>query len=123
MDDLDLEKTYSREQQRLGHELDETTTSHRQVSNYIQRKFLFLLYWSWSVLLRNIGNEANAQFARIRTNEEDVDAQLELEKENELDETGTFPADSTPLPEQQRKIIRFDDGDPAQPNNWPRVRL
>jgi hypothetical protein len=58
-----------------------------------------------------------------------IDAQLELEEKDELKET-TVAASCSPAgsandsrePTPARKIIRFDDGDPAQPNNWSQVR-
>ncbi|KAF2119923.1 major facilitator superfamily domain-containing protein [Lophiotrema nucula] len=98
----DLEKTYSREQQRLGHELREVTTPHTLIRSI------------------SLGQES----VRIRTNEEDVDAQLELEKEDSFkEETSPVPSSdaSNPVP-PARTIIRFEDGDPEQPNNWPRKR-
>ncbi|KAF2466389.1 MFS general substrate transporter [Lindgomyces ingoldianus] len=98
-----LEKTYSREQQRLGNELEIPPTPHPLVRSISQAE---------------VGEES----ARIRVNEEDVDAQLELEKEDDLKETEeSSPAQSSTGSGQQappRRIIRFEDGDSAQPNNW-----
>ncbi|KAF2740776.1 MFS general substrate transporter [Polyplosphaeria fusca] len=79
-----LETTYSREQQRLGHELDEETTPH--------------------TLIKSLA---------------------ELEKEDALKENEQLPSPSSNYPEPsqpERTIIRFEDGDPAQPNNWPKIR-
>lgn len=80
------------------------------------------------VPVANISLESNRilQAPRI-LDEEDIDAQLYLEKEDNGKEKITPSASPSPTPSSNganeqttpgRNIIRFDDGDPAQPNNW-----
>ncbi|PSN74998.1 MFS general substrate transporter [Corynespora cassiicola Philippines] len=98
-----LEKTYSREQQRLGDGLDVVTTPHSLVRSVTQP-----------------GEES----IRIADIEEDVDARSELEKKHEEFQETSLPTpagscangDNNEPP--ARRVIRFDDGDPHQPNNW-----
>ncbi|KAF1998359.1 MFS general substrate transporter [Amniculicola lignicola CBS 123094] len=108
-DDLqELEKTYSREQQRLGNELELPTTPHTLVRGR-------------SRVSRLSRAGEHSQSDCIQLNEEDVDTPIEIEKDEYKDSASpacTWSHDS--LPETAKKIIRFDDGDPSQPNNWNR---
>ncbi|KAH7128336.1 major facilitator superfamily domain-containing protein [Dendryphion nanum] len=104
----DLEKTYSREQQRLGNEseLKIPTTPH-------------------SELVRSVTQEESSHIPRIRNNSDDIDNIPKLGKEENGEAEQTPPPRSPTAsnieqnpPLQPQTIIRFDDGDPAQPNNW-----
>lgn len=66
----------------------------------------------------------------LRLDEDDAisEAPIEPEEKDEAKEVATTttasPGASAGTPHESRlprKIIRFDDGDPAQPNNWSRV--
>ncbi|KAF2265147.1 MFS general substrate transporter [Lojkania enalia] len=105
----DLEKTYSREQQRLGHELEEVMTPHMLVRDMTR-------------------GQESVRPTHSRVNEHDVDAQLALEKEDEPREEErasggptSEASDSLDLSNPARTIIRFEDGDPAHPSNWRQI--
>ncbi|KAF2194435.1 MFS general substrate transporter [Zopfia rhizophila CBS 207.26] len=98
----DLEKTYSREQRCLGNGLDLPTTPHTQAARHVTHR------------------EESLLSIRIGADEEDVDAQLELEKEDDFKEAASPPefSSGSGQPPAPRKIIKFEEDDPEQPNNW-----
>ena len=59
---------------------------------------------------------------RMRLNEKDIDAQLELEKEDKFKGASSpnHPAQSTQS--TPRRTISFEENDPEQPNNWSQVQ-
>lgn len=122
----DLEKTYSRERQRLGdeQELRLPTTPLSLVAQGIQ-------FPTWvSQCFAKLLVEGILQLPRIRVDEENVDTQSELEEKDGAKETtkstasptGSSSSSNEDPPAPARTIIRFDDNDPAQPNNWSQVR-
>ncbi|KAF2010969.1 MFS general substrate transporter [Aaosphaeria arxii CBS 175.79] len=105
-----LEKTFSREQSRLGNdnELRAVTTPHSEI-------------------VRTVTQERSSRLPRIKSEADDIDAQIDFEKDEEYNADSP---DSETSPTGQdgeenashRIIIRFDDDDPEQPNNWSNKR-
>ncbi|KAF2274613.1 MFS general substrate transporter [Westerdykella ornata] len=126
----DLEKTYSREQQRLGngYELRVQTTPYSLVRSPTQGITMFYLQAHFGRCAHIGVVEERLQHPDDRIGANDFDAHFESE---EKEVKPTLSATSTPrdLSSQPsggttpaRKIIRFDDDDPAQPNNWSQKR-
>ena len=72
--------------------------------------------------------EEGSYYPRVEVDERVVDTQLELEEKDKNKEaaisTAVSSKASSARPDQVtlgRKIIRFDDKDPLQPNNWSQV--
>ena len=59
---------------------------------------------------------------RIRLNEKDVDAQLELENEDEFKGASSSDRSVQSTQSTSRRIISFEENDPEQPKNWSQVR-
>ncbi|KAF2204912.1 MFS general substrate transporter [Delitschia confertaspora ATCC 74209] len=94
----DLERTYSREQQRLGREFDEPTLTPSLARQLSQA-------------------EKNVILSPIRIEEEDD----HLRPDHGDDDREKSPPQSSLEAEErapQKKIIKFDEADPEQPNNW-----
>ncbi|OAL44349.1 MFS general substrate transporter [Pyrenochaeta sp. DS3sAY3a] len=127
MESADLERTYSREQQRLGpgHEVVISPVALvRSVTSRSQRS---------RRSSRSRAGEQSARAARLKDLEKDnVDFASDLEKEDQIEKIAS-PAPSTldsasrnasqsdassSHETQQRRVIRFEDGDPENPDNW-----
>jgi hypothetical protein len=130
----DLEKTYSLEQQRLGNgqELHIITTSLSLARSLTQGNSLYAFKRHCYLVVNYLSTaERKSQHTPpIRLDDDDVDAQIDPEEKDEGNEA-TTTATSSPAgsasksnePTPPRKIIRFDDSDPTQPNNWSRVGI
>ncbi|KAI8932812.1 hypothetical protein NX059_010298 [Plenodomus lindquistii] len=131
MESADLERTYSREQQRVGpgHEVITTPVALvRSVTGKSQRSFRS----QWSSKSRR----RDERTARLKDLEKDGNSSAELEKEDGIEEavprtlsmSSSSPRPSSQLPNsgaaddgvRGRRIIRFDDDDPDDPDNWGR---
>ena len=55
---------------------------------------------------------------RIQLNEKDVDAQLELEKDDEFKGASSSDCSAQSTQSTSRGILSFEKDDPEQPNNW-----
>jgi hypothetical protein len=91
---------------------------------------------SWNYSLIIAAGEQSARVARLKDLEKDnVDFSSDLEKEDQIEKIAS-PAPSTldsasrnasqsdassSHETQQRRVIRFEDGDPENPDNWGKV--
>ncbi|CAO2652589.1 Nn.00g008720.m01.CDS01 [Neocucurbitaria sp. VM-36] len=133
MESADLEETYSREQQRLGAGDEITTTPValvRSVTSRSQRSRRSERSW------RIRTGEQSSHAARIKGFEKDVDISSDFEKEDQIEKIASPTPSTLDSPSRselhsdassrrddgspERRIVRFEDGDPENPNNWGR---
>lgn len=133
MESADLEKTYSREQQRLGPDHEIITTPVALVRSVTTRSLRSSRSRRSS---RNRTGEQSTRAARLRDIEKDSEIPSDFEKEDRIERVAS-PTPSTldsPSPASLlsnessiqggephgQRILRFEDGDPENPNNWNR---
>ncbi|KAH7066907.1 major facilitator superfamily domain-containing protein [Paraphoma chrysanthemicola] len=128
----DLERTYSREQQRYGEGLEaiatpvalvRSVTSRSQKSSKSQR----------SSRSRTRPGEASSRAAYLKTLDKDIDSPYNHEEEDRIEEVDSRSLSTSTTPSRrshsttssrsndtspEQKIIRFEDDDPENPNNW-----
>ncbi|KAF2827998.1 MFS general substrate transporter [Ophiobolus disseminans] len=126
----DLERTYSREQFRLGDGLEAVATPVALVRSVTARSQKSLKSQRSS---RSRPGEESSRAAYLRNLEKELDAPLDREKEAEIEEVDTREPSSSGTPSRagssveggnsegtpEQHVIRFEDGDPDNPNNWP----
>ncbi|KAF2124722.1 MFS general substrate transporter [Dothidotthia symphoricarpi CBS 119687] len=122
--DADLERSYSRERQRLGADGQKIVTSPVAVVHSVS-----------SESRRGRSGEENTHAAQFESLGKDGDSNSDLGREDDnekivtespasVSRTGSptgVPSPTDGIP-PKRRTIRFEDGDPENPNNWPRKK-
>ncbi|KAG9191578.1 hypothetical protein G6011_10312 [Alternaria panax] len=133
MDSADLERSYSRQQQGLGPGHEAITSPVALVRSFTSKsqKSSTSRHSSRS----RIGVDS-PRAARLRDLEKDIDETSDAEKGDAIEKVASRTPSTLSLPERSsvssvtpsvhdghvngRRVIRFEDGDPENPNNWGR---
>ncbi|KAF7572982.1 hypothetical protein PtrSN002B_007364 [Pyrenophora tritici-repentis] len=134
MESADLERSYSREQQGLGPGLEAIATPVALVRSFTSKSHRSACSRQSS---KNRSGIESSRAARLRELEKGIHDSFETEKEDTVEQVasrtpsvlsttrGTDPSSETSSvhrgDEVRRRVIRFEDGDPENPNNWSRV--
>ncbi|CAI9636417.1 unnamed protein product [Alternaria burnsii] len=133
MDSADLERSYSREQQGLGPEHEAITSPVALVRSFTSKSQKSSRSWQSS---RNHTGVESSRAARLRELGKDVDDSSHAEKEDAIEKVASRTPSTLSSPGRSnassvmssvhdshasgRCVIRFEDGDPENPNNWGR---
>ncbi|EDU43534.1 membrane transporter [Pyrenophora tritici-repentis Pt-1C-BFP] len=122
MESADLERSYSREQQGLGPGLEAIATPVALVRSFTSKSHRTGIESSRAARLRELEKGIHDSF---ETEKEDTVEQVASRTPSVLSTTrGTDPSSETSSvhrgDEVRRRVIRFEDGDPENPNNWSR---
>ncbi|KAA8621133.1 AraJ Arabinose efflux permease [Pyrenophora tritici-repentis] len=133
MESADLERSYSREQQGLGPGLEAIATPVALVRSFTSKSHRSACSRQSS---KNRSGIESSRAARLRELEKGIHDSFETEKEDTVEQVasrtpsvlsttrGTDPSSETSSvhrgDEVRRRVIRFEDGDPENPNNWSR---